>query len=610
MDEILRIAKSCRHYAMCKIDFLGSGVCASGTERHYVSFYPEGRMDLYAALVEGTIPLTAQAVAIAATCDLCGKCDSQCYFVTEMRPTRVMQALKDHVATSLREGHAPEAPVEDELLRQIRAIVGTEWATNDPAITVTYSHDPCPVAAPIMPAYVVLPRTREEVSELLGLFSRRGVRWVARGNGSSIMGLVMTDGAVIDLHRMQGLEFDEKNWSVRVGPGISAFELQTEAVRRGYRVNVAEPAALVCANVVGTGIFSTFMPSYGTAGDNFIDAEFVAPDGSPFALSDKAAPNLFAFRAADVGSPGVCTSVSVKLHPMTDDESGILVPFQLLSEAIAFIKDCAVRRIGLALGLLGGEYVSAFMAPTRQLAADAKEVLRGKLGINFLALMIGDRHARRSVEAMGLPFIDQPLFRTINLGLPSLKSAPWLDLVAELSSGEPFGYLKIDGFAEIAEAALAPSPAKLASAIDSELRPLFEDVYARPEMTDLVWLNMFRIVSSRMGREGHFLIFIVYLPLESGLIEELSGRFGQIADRHGIRHDLGFVTPLDMGKRAILEYDYFFDQTDADAIARVRRAGIEAGTLIEEYASRLGTIRWIRHVVNQGVCRKENLLYT
>jgi hypothetical protein len=24
----------------------------------------------------------------------------------------------------------------------------------------------------------------------------------------------------------------------------------------------------------------------------------------------------------------------------------------------------------------------------------------------------------------------------------------------------------------------------------------------------------------------------------------------------------------------------------------------------------LGTIRWIRHVVNQGMCRKENLLYT
>jgi hypothetical protein len=595
---------------MCKIDFLGSGVCASGTERHYVSFYPEGRMDLYAALAEGKIPVTEQAVEIADTCDLCGKCDFQCYFVTEMRPSRVMTALKDHVAAFLRDGGRPEKPADDALLAKIRAIVGDEWASSDRAIALTYSHDPCPVAAPRMPAYVVLPRTRDEISELLRLFRENGIAWIARGNGSSVMGLVMSEGAVIDLHRMQDLDFDEKNWAVRVGPGIAAFDLQREAVRRGYRVNVAEPAALVCSNIVGTGIFSTFMAGYGTAADNFIDAEFVAPDGSQFALSEKRAPNLFAFRAADMESPGICTAVSIKLHPMTDDEAGILVPFGALDEAVTFVRDCAVRRIGLALGILGGEYVSAFMAPTRQLAADAKDIFGRKLGIAYLVLLIGDRHARRSVQDMGLPFIDQRLFRTLNLGLPSLQSAPWLDLVAEFSAEDPFGYLNVPGFAEIAETALAPSAAQLVRDVDPELRPFFEELYARPEMTDLVWLNMFRIVSSRMGRDGHFLIFILYMPLESALVEEMSGHFRRIADRHGIRNDLGFISPIDGGKRAILEYDYFFDQNDPDAIARIQQAGMEAGALVEEYSSRLGTIRWIRHVVNQGVCRKENLLYT
>ncbi len=118
------------------------------------------------------------------------------------------------------------------------------------------------------------------------------------------MGLVLSEGAVIDLGRMKDIDFDEKNWSVRVGAGISAFELQREAVRRGYRVNVAEPAALVCANVVGSGIFSTFMAAYGTAADNFVDAEFVARDGSLFSLSEKSAPNLFAFRRPTWSLPG------------------------------------------------------------------------------------------------------------------------------------------------------------------------------------------------------------------------------------------------------------------------------------------------------------------
>jgi hypothetical protein len=206
--------------------------------------------------------------------------------------------------------------------------------------------------------------------------------------------------------------------------------------------------------------------------------------------------------------------------------------------------------------------------------------------------------------------IDQRLFRALNLGLPSLRSARWTNLLTELSAEDPFSYLKVEGFAEIAEAALAPSPAQLVRDVDPELRPFFEEVYGRPEMTDLVWLNMFRIVSSRMGRDGHFLVFIVYLPLESALIEEISQEFRRIADSHGIRNDLGFVTPIDGGKRALLEYDYFFDQNDPDQIARIQRAGMEAGAVIEGYSSRLGTLRWIRHVVNQGVCRKENLLYT
>ncbi len=610
MDTVLRTAKSCRHYAMCKIDFLGSGVCASGTARHYVSFYPQGRMDLFAALAEGVIPVTEKTVEIADSCDLCGKCDYQCYFVTEMRPSTVMEALKEHVAAFLKEGGKPVAAPEDACLREIQAIVGEEWATTDRAVALTYSHDPCPVASPRMPAYVVMPGTRDQVAALVRLLHERGIPWVARGNGASIMGLVMSEGAVIDLGRMKGIAFDEQNWAVRVEAGVSAFELQREAVRRGYRVNLAEPAALVCSNLVGTGIFSTFMAAYGTAADNLVDAEFVAGDGTVFSLSEKGAPNLFAFRSADVPSPGICTAAKVKLHPTTDDEAGVLVPFEGLSQALGLVRECAVRRIGLAVAVLGQEYFSAFIAPSSRLAADARTAFTRELGIRYLVLVIGDRHARRSLAEMGHPLIDQRLFRALNLGLSSLRGARWLDLLRELSAEEPFSYLEVDGFAEMAETALAPSPAALVRELDPELRPFFEELYGRPEMTDLVWLNMFRIVSSRMGRDGHFLIFIVYLPLEGALIEELSEQFRRIAGAHGLRNELGFVSPLDGGKRAILEYDYFFDQTDADEITRVRQAGMEAGALIEEYSARLGTLRWIRHLVNQGVCRSENLLYT
>src|SRR5512137_2459446 len=104
MDENLKTAKCCRHYAMCKIDFLGSGVCNSGLEKHYVSFYPQGRMILYEALAENRITVTEKCIEIADSCDLCGKCDYQCYFLNEMKPTAVMRALKEHVRLHIKNG--------------------------------------------------------------------------------------------------------------------------------------------------------------------------------------------------------------------------------------------------------------------------------------------------------------------------------------------------------------------------------------------------------------------------------------------------------------------------------------------------------------------------
>jgi hypothetical protein len=610
MDDVLKIAKNCRHYAMCKIDFLGSGVCASGLEKHYVSYYPEGRMDLYAALAEHKIPVTEKCVDIAASCDLCGKCDYQCYFVTELRPSRVMEALKDLVAAHVKGGGVVERAPEDPLLRDIRRIVGEEWATNDRAVAVTYSHDTGPLSVPKMPAYVVLPKTREEISALLRLFNDHHIPWVARGNGSQGVGLSLCEGAVIDLNRMKDIAFDEKNWAVRVGAGVPAFDLQREAARRGYRVNVAEPAALVCSNMICSGIFSTFLTAYGTAADNCVDAEFVARDGSFFSLGDKNAPNLFAFKQADQEAPGICTAVSMKLHPVTGDEAGVLVPFDSLDKALGFSKECAIRRIGLAIGVLGGGYISSFLAPTKRLAAEVRDVFEEKLGIAYQVLVIGDRYAIQSVLAMGRPVFDERLFKALSLGLPSLRSAEWPGLLGELSTLEPFSYLRVKGFAEIVEAALAPSAANLAEAVDPDLRPFFEEIYGRPEMTDLVWLNMFRILSSRMGRDKQFAVNIIYLPLEQELIREIGEGFKRIADRHGLANDLGFITPLDGGKRCILEYDYFFDQTDPDEISRVQRAVMDAGGLIMAYSAKLGTIRWIRHVVNQGFSRMENLLYT
>jgi hypothetical protein len=611
-NEALAIAKNCRHYAMCKIDFLGNGVCASGLERHFVSFYPEGRMDLYAALAEKTIPVTEKCVEIAESCNLCGQCDYQCYYVNELRPSKVMKALKEHVDAYLKSGGNVVRAKDDGILRELKKIVGADWASNDAAVRITYHHDLCPHVTFKMPEYVVMPGCKDEISAIVKLLNANRMPYCVRGNGASSHGLVFSAGAVLDLNRIKTIDFDEANWSVNVGPGVAAFDLQREARKRGYRVHTAEPAALVCANIMTSGLLSTFSTAYGISADNFIDAEFIAGDGSSFSLNDRDAPNLFSFRnsLSEQEAIAVCVSVRMKLHPLTPDEAGVLVPFAALDNALDFARECATRHIGLAIGILGGEFVSSFIAPTKKLAAEAKEVFATKLGMPYLVLLIGDAFALRSVREMGYPLIDQKLFKTLFQGLPALTSAKWLDLLNELANDEPFSYLRLGQFAELAETAIAPSPALQARDIDPELRPFFEELYARPEMSDLVWLNTFRIQSSRYCREKPCVAFVFYLPIDKALIGEIQDGLQAVAGKHRLKSEFGFITPIDSGKRCVWEYDYYFDHNDPAEIARVRLATSEAGALLDDYAKKTGTIRQVRYVVNQGCCRKENLLYS
>ena len=285
-------------------------------------------------------------------------------------------------------------------------------------------------------------------------------------------------------------------------------------------------------------------------------------------------------------------------------------PFKHLINALDFIKECAVRHIGLALGIVGAEYISTFLSPTKKSASEIKTIFIDKLDIPFLVVVIGDKFAIRSISEMGFPFFDQRLFKALYLGLPSLKSAKWLDLIKELSDEEPYSYLKIKGFADLFETALSPSPALYSQEIDPELRPFFEKLFSRPEITDLVWLNMFRIMSTRLGRKKPFLPVLIYLPIDNELINELTDKFRLIAEKHHIDNDFGFITPIDNGKRCIFEYDYFYDYNDPDEIRRIRLAATEANILVDDYSVKTGTVKGHPYVLYQGFCRKENLLYS
>jgi len=128
-----------------------------------------------------------------------------------------MEALKNHVETYIKNGGKIKYSNYDYLLAEIKKIVGERWATNDEAITVTYSHDLSAISDPKVPDYVVMPNTKEEISSLVKLFNKNKITYTIRGNGQNLLGFAINEGAIIDLNRMKTIEFDEKNWLVKVG---------------------------------------------------------------------------------------------------------------------------------------------------------------------------------------------------------------------------------------------------------------------------------------------------------------------------------------------------------------------------------------------------------
>jgi len=610
-NDPLETASQCRHYAMCKIDYLETGLCPSGPEKHYVAYYPQGRMDIYAALKRNLIPLTEGLIDIADTCTLCRICDKQCHFATGLRPLSVMKALKAEVEALKESGHSIHQPPQDEVLEELRQIVGPACATNDPAILITYANDPFPLKEMQMPRFVVLPASTAEVSFIVKLARRKGVPTVVRGNGGSVYGMVFTDGIVIDTTRMKDIRIDADNWTATVGAGVTSFDLQREASRLGFRVNAAEPAATVCGNIICTGLFSTWSASYGTFSDNFIDMEFVDDEGRVTHLSDPASPNLYAYQHRVMTPPAICTRAIVPLYPISNDEESLLVPFTNFEDAVRLARELNIRRIGLSIAVLGPHYIATFLSPTLELSQRLKQNLGNVFGIEYAVFVIADSYGRDAVKKMAGSVIDGPLLRKLMLGLPRFLGKDWIDLVRTYEGDHPpYEILCDPAAAPFIEAALQPTPVTAAEAVEEDLRQFYTSLYHKPQYTDGVWLSMHRIVSCRMGRHKHIFAFLVYLPADDiEMFNTLNETFGCTAKELGIDHDFGFITPMDMGKRAVYEYDYYLDQTSAKDKRKAAAVMERIVPWLDDLALTRKGFTWIKTFFSQGCVRKEGFFY-
>jgi len=156
------------------------------------------------------------------------------------------------------------------------------------------------------------------------------------------------------------------------------------------------------------------------------------------------------------------------------------------------------------------------------------------------------------------------------------------------------------------EKALDPSPENVAKVFDEDLQDFYTKVYSKPEMTDIVWLHAFRILPTRMMRQQMFIGpgGAMWTGDENHYLNWIQ-MFSDMGDKLNIEHSLGFISPLDHGKFAYMEYDYYYDHNDADECERISKIVVDS----MEQSLVMGKVLTILNYLFKGIYRKEHVLY-
>jgi len=616
-DEAIAIAEKGTHCGMCRIDFLETGLCPSGKKYGFVAYWPQGRMEIIKHLKDGKIKPTEKLIEIANSCTLCGICDKQCNFATQLRPEKVARALKEYV--NKLDKRKLQTIDEDDILKGLREIVGKEWATNDPVIIASYIRSIIPPGVELN-FYIVMPKNTEEVSKIVKFANKNNIPFLPRSGGTALSVATPTvlsnatsldHGIVIDLLRLKKLEIHPENCTAVVGAGVTAFELQKAAYKHKLRANVAEAGAHYCANIATTGVITTWGNSYGCLADNFIDLVIVDNDGNIKKHSDMGISNPYTtehgFTNISLNPSYIITEATAKLFPVFDDEEAIFVPFDNLKDALDMVIELGRRGVGLSLAVLSYKYLAEFICPTPKIAKDFEDICKNYLKLRYVVDVVCDKDDKKIVEEMAEYTIDQSFMKTLILGSPKLASLKDSEFMKILSEEEnPLKAIFAGPMRKHFEKGLDATPEQLASVHDKDLQDFFKKVYSKPEMTNVVWLHAFRILPSRLMRQRMTMGpgGAIWAGDKNHILKWVD-MFAEVGNKYNLEHALGFISPLDNGKFIYIEYDYFYNHNDPDVANRISKTLLET----TEKSLVMGHIFTLINYLFKGIYRKEHVLY-
>jgi glycolate oxidase len=227
------------------------------------------------------------------------------------------------------------------LITELEKITGRDGVLSTPEDLAVYSYDG--TFAEHRPDVVVLPRTTEQVSQVVRLAAREHIPVVTRGMGSGLAAasVPFCGGITLSMTRMNRiLEIDEVNATAHVEAGIVTADLQT-AVEKVGLFYPPDPSSIKHSTIGGNIACNAGGPrclKYGVTGDYVLGLTVVLADGNILRtggklIKDVVGYDMNALLTGSEGTLGIITEALLRLVAKPICARTALVEFSDLDDA-------------------------------------------------------------------------------------------------------------------------------------------------------------------------------------------------------------------------------------------------------------------------------------
>jgi glycolate oxidase len=233
------------------------------------------------------------------------------------------------------------------IIKEFEAAIGKRGVVRRKEELLTYECDGLPSYRQ-RPALVLLPRTTEQVSEVVKICDRRDLPWVARGAGTGLSGgaLPIEDGVLIVTALMRKiLNIDLENQRVVVQPGV-INNWVTQAVSGAGFYYAPDPSSQIICSIGGNVAENSggvHCLKYGVTTNHVLGLKVVLPDGSIVdtggQIPEMPGYDLTGLFVGSEGTLGIATEITLRILKAPESVCVLLADFTSIEAAGKTVAD-------------------------------------------------------------------------------------------------------------------------------------------------------------------------------------------------------------------------------------------------------------------------------